>query len=485
MMTYNPKFDPQVVVAVAVDLNAPAGSIAAPFKGGIARDIGLSVLPPPDFDLTGLVTESFVTKQKDPRKPDYAAEIRRIRFLARKESRKTTVFEDSEIKDFEKEVEKKRVADKLRAAQFRAVDAFAMGQTSSTDVDTFKRVVLLPGETILHELRTVAFHGLISHPDEPKVGPGVVLCTEMTRVVGDGKIYRLHFYCCDVDSSFDATQKFGGNSAGCCTRPSNAEQNIKLSHTVRGTFKSAFVLNNLMHVHSELQEVSNFASEIYAIDGGKKGCCGLVACMIFILKCCVKCPKCVYKYLAHCFCPGEFLWTGSAATDHESKLEQMLQQPWEAEEGNVQVQFPFEGFNTPMHNGVKKQAKVVRNAHTLHITMRNSATNQIEAGMAILSPDETLANIVQFESFLQALSVEDATKVASLNYQLHWESMGFQRMSGVGGMINAGVNTVFGSSGSNIKGIAGQALQCLWRLVASTWNLIARFLFCGHCRLKY
>jgi hypothetical protein len=61
-------------------------------------------------------------------------------------------------------------------------------------------------------------------------------------------------------------------------------------------------------------------------------------------------------------------------------------------------------------NSTGTSAGVVKTTHTVHITMRNSATNRVEAGTAVVAPTASIADIIKFESLMQSLSVEGSYK---------------------------------------------------------------------------
>lgn len=133
-----------------------------------------------------------------------------------------------------------------------------------------------------------------------------------------------------------------------------------------------------------------------------------------IKKCCETSNEFVNEY-----------WTSEARSTAEkkAKLDELLMLLWEKQEEGVDLKLPFPTMTQPIPNGVKKEAGISRTMHTLHLTTRNSATNKVEEGSAIVAPTAKLADIVKFTSVLQSVSVCGGVQ---FNEGLTWTSMGFK-----------------------------------------------------------
>lgn len=123
-------------------------------------------------------------------------------------------------------------------------------------------------------------------------------------------------------------------------------------------------------------------------------------------------------------------WAGSAKTlDKKAKLEQLLVQPWEASEQGVDVMFPLEAMDRDgsIPDGQSAKAGTSKTATTIHLTMRNSATNKIEDGYVIVDPKAPMAEIVKFVSMVQSCS--EIGGIDMKDSMISWTSMGLQKES--------------------------------------------------------
>ena len=111
-----------------------------------------------------------------------------------------------------------------------------------------------------------------------------------------------------------------------------ANQLVKSKHTLSGTFKSCFVEQNLVHIHSEVEEVGKYTNDmkaLYMTNCCK--CCNISCCP------CVCCPKCFTC------CQNSFnSWEGQVISERDAstKLNYLLVQPWETQEEGMSVRLP-------------------------------------------------------------------------------------------------------------------------------------------------
>ena len=67
----------------------------------------------------------------------------------------------------------------------------------------------------------------------------------------------------DHKSTFDAKQQFSQETLNGDWYERSATQTANSKHTASGTFASTFVETNLLHIHSEVEEISKYAHKIY------------------------------------------------------------------------------------------------------------------------------------------------------------------------------------------------------------------------------
>lgn len=274
-----------------------------------------------------------------------------------------------------------------RFKSLREINKRVCSQNKEGNLQLYKESVLLADEILVASLDVVAFKGFVGHRLDLKVGSGLILVTKLC----DGS-HRLHFYVDDIESSFAASQSFTSLSSTSMSdnatrseakfaNSTSAKQKIEAKRTLTGTFRTCFVEDNLVHVHSEVEEVSNYVSLLYASSSRRermskdkfklcKSCCSKCKCPCSLCACltctccCPKCPKC-----PKC-CPEEFdckpdafsstyeIWESDAQSerDKEIKLDRLLMQPWEKQQDGLDVQFPFQKMDRAIPNGQNEEA---------------------------------------------------------------------------------------------------------------------------------
>merc|ERR1711998_496458 len=96
------------------------------------------------------------------------------------------------------------------------------------------------------------------------------------------------------------------------------------------------------------------------------------------------------------------------------RLAQRLSEPWELEKEGMAVKMPFNKMEREIPDGIETSAGVVKTTHTIHLTMRNSATNKVEAGKAIVAPEASISEIIKFESHVQSWKTNGYTRSVPL-----------------------------------------------------------------------
>lgn len=282
----------------------------------------------------------------------------------------------------------------------------------------------------------------------------------------------------DHKSTFDAKQQFSQETLNGDWYERSATQTANSKHTASGTFASTFVETNLLHIHSEVEEISKYAHKIYGHEEQhleenkdkpgrpasaccackipsckdickcecKKWCCTCVwPCCDFSCLCvnCPKCPKCPECPSSKC-CKGKpaepaekaentyeslkRLWNmtvSSRSNSDEDQLERLLVNVWESEKQDAHAKLPFQEMDRGIDESTEQEASHVRSSSVVHMTIRNSSNNNIEAVKAILSPATELQEIIKFESIVHRHSIQ-ASWVKNHDDKSSWNTMGFE-----------------------------------------------------------
>ena len=219
----------------------------------------------------------------------------------------------------------------------KKVDHDALNRIGNhADLDAYKRNVLLPNEELITELSVVAFEGLVTKSTELKVGNGVLMASRLPR--DDGSfVHRLHFYIDDKDSTFKAKQRYWNSNLLNENAQAEAEQFILAKHELTGAFSSAFVEENLVHIHSEVTETSRLAERIVGTVGKGPTCCQTLCaqchhyCKYLTCEyCCSLLPQCCAEYSA--------VWEMDVRSQGRAeKLAMLLMEPYESRKEDLTV----------------------------------------------------------------------------------------------------------------------------------------------------
>lgn len=273
-------------------------------------------------------------------------------------------------------------------ARFSAFQPHSMAALSKLNpqgsIETFRQSILLPGESEIMSIRIVAVKGIVTNPSDMAVGRGVIVCTKLPKADGSS-VHRLHFFINEQDSEFEALQssdeqKMTSEKGKTCfetgssakSDSAKARQLVRTTQNLHGTFRTCNVEGNLVHIHSEVEQVGKYTSEMSAEMEGfvskesKLRCsyCLYLCCICCTCDCCPKCPKCCPKCPAcpHCCicsccdctcfkCCSENVINMSASRnfwehktmserDLDAKLDALLVLPWETSTQGVYVQLP-------------------------------------------------------------------------------------------------------------------------------------------------
>jgi len=428
---------------------------AGGFKGVIATGLGVANNGPTILDQDNLITQAFVDKQGPDLVKTFDAQSKKLQEMKDKETDKT------EVEAFEEKMRETEASLAIKAAwdpkvfdHLRPYDEECLAQIGGREaLETYKANALISGETLDAAIDVVAFKGFVGHGDDLKVGRGLLLLTSL------GDKHRIHFYHADHDSSFDASMAYRMSKdltegaelfkKGEQATAKKATAKIKAEHKLSGTFRAMYVENNLLHVHSEVEQVSKYVSSTWATSWAVEEvpaiCCEaeVPKCCVMCLNClCCRCPKMCpscgdcFKLCMGCCAAMPFMpsfsdasWTGSVKSEKDKKaaLEMLLVKPWEVSEQGVDVMLPLEVMDREgsIPNGIAEKAGSSRSAPTIHMTMRNSATNKIESGLVIVDPSTAMPEIIKFVSTIQIYS--ENSSIDMKDPMISWSSMGLKK----------------------------------------------------------
>ena len=148
------------------------------------------------------------------------------------------------------------------------------------DLAAFKQDVLLPHEELIMELPVVACQGLVTR--DIMVGNGALMASKLTYPDGTTR-FRLHVFIDNEEGCFYAKQRYRTDNLKDPNAEAEAEQFVLAKHKINGAFASFFVEENLVHVHSEVEETSRYAQRLTGKAKTGEGCCA---------KLCADCPDC-------------------------------------------------------------------------------------------------------------------------------------------------------------------------------------------------
>ena len=90
----------------------------------------------------------------------------------------------------------------------------------------------------------------------------------------------------------------------------------------------------------------------------------------------------------------------------------MLTEPWEKKGGDKIVKMPFEKMEREISGGTELQAGVTKVTHKIHVTMRDSSNNSVDAATLVVALSASGNDIIEFVSFMQSLSVQGSYKAS-------------------------------------------------------------------------
>jgi hypothetical protein len=90
----------------------------------------------------------------------------------------------------------------------------------------------------------------------------------------------------------------------------------------------------------------------------------------------------------------------------------VLTEPWEKKGGDKIVKMPFEKMEREISGGTELQAGVTKVTHKIHVTMRDSSNNSVDAATLVVALSASGNDIIEFVSFMQSLSVQGSYKAS-------------------------------------------------------------------------
>jgi len=229
----------------------------------IASQIGMEFPELPNLDINGMVTDNFIAINSD-----IQAQIDEI-------ERKVFAKGSSLTSEDENKLSRLKLLASKRLLSVRNHEAAALSMNSShCSVDTFRKSILLPNEVELAAVNVVAFRGIVSDPGKLTVGRGIIICSKLTKADGSF-VHRLHFYVSEHDGEIDVEHEYSKKKKEIVSQTQTANSvdksesefmnhRINSLHNISGTFRSIFVEENVVHIHSEVQEITKYKSDASA-----------------------------------------------------------------------------------------------------------------------------------------------------------------------------------------------------------------------------
>ena len=144
-----------------------------------------------------------------------------------------------------------------------------------------------------------------------------------------------------------------------------AEQYIKSNHVLNCLSSSYFVEDNLVHVHSEVEESSRYAQRLKGSIAKERCNCDCCVCFDWCtldcsgLQCCCKGKE-----------PYRTTWQiNSKSQKGTERLARILSEPSEAQNTNATVKLPFQKMQREMTGGTESEASVKKVTHTIFLAV--------------------------------------------------------------------------------------------------------------------
>ena len=141
-----------------------------------------------------------------------------------------------------------------------------------------------------------------------------------------------------------------------------AEQYIKSNHVLNCLSSSYFVEDNLVHVHSEVEESSRYAQSLKGSIDKERCNCDCCVCFDWCTLDCSGCCKGCEPYRT--------TWQiNSKSQKGTERLARILSEPSEAQTMNATVKLPFQKMQREMTGGTESEASVKKVTHTIFLAV--------------------------------------------------------------------------------------------------------------------
>ena len=147
-----------------------------------------------------------------------------------------------------------------------------------------------------------------------------------------------------------------------------AKQKIESNHVLNCLSSSYFVEDNLVHVHSEVEESSRYAQSLKGSIEGERCNCDCCVCFDWCKWCTLDCSG------LQCCCKGKEPYSTTWKINSKSqkgteRLARILSEPSEAQNTNATVKLPFQKMQREMTGGTESEASVKKVTHTIFLAV--------------------------------------------------------------------------------------------------------------------
>jgi len=357
-------------------------------KYEMAAELGLSVpqlyfAPRTGDALQKLVTDATPIRQKKPDEEDQG-------HAAGKPDKEQLEHRDDVAKN--------------RFARIQPVDKAAQQLKKKMKIKPaeWSKDVLLENETVIGELPTIGFFGLPGQPNSFQQGKGMLLLTQLCG------LHRMHFLTQADFTKLDCEEHWRYNNvtnyAGDEVTSSETDMSIQAKYSAhRSTTVTTSNLNvegNLFHCHGTFEDKANIVEQLkggykHSFDCCGTGCDWLSCCTCKWCNCFdCECFTCCKTTQSH----EEGSWNHSVTAIADDEPVEVNEDSQEA----VALLLPEWDPNDPkapaQTSGVRYHASKLEMHHMIHLTYRESSTDEIATCSALLSKHADIKAVTGFVS---------------------------------------------------------------------------------------
>lgn len=312
------------------------------------------------------------------------------------------------------------------------LDTIVNGKAAVSSPDDWGPMLLVKGEVEVVRVPCVGIKGMPTAPNETVIGQGLLI---LTKIEEKGAVrHRLHFAMRSDTASMSAEEAWGERTSGCLcckTKTHSVHFEYESRHGLDMTFAAINVETNLFHAHAKMEDQTTLLATFGGASESQKCCDGCSCC-----SCCCCLPSC-----ASCCSGGDVSGTWFRKAAYRDSLKAHTEAVTEGAARDARYKFPM--IDPVTH--AERRTMTSRQLHCVHLVYRNTATNSVQACVALVRPDEPVATLGHFASLLGTLATADP---ASHERAEAW------RLGSLDDDTSFGLGAVFGvaSSGAGRRG---------------------------------